>query len=342
MDLKQFIIENKQRKKKIYIYGYSPLATQVRAFAEEEGAEISGYIVSEGYKVVTDENIYLLSELPQNVLDRISIIMTVKSYHFNEIIPELVHYGIDSIYFLTGAEEFKKMDHFNTFYKAPGVDTNIMYRAQEHFYQVALLIEKYITSFISPQSVVDFGCGAGTWLKAFKDQFPGIRVLGLDGSDVDRTKNLKPDEFEKVDFENFAWNREKYDLAISIEVAEHLDETRADSFIENICASSDMVLFAAAVKFQGGDHHINEQFPSYWMKKFSDNGFEYIDCIRPHFWNNPEIDMIYKENIILYVRKTIYESVLNRIPIAKNEFMDWIHPDLYEHKMELAYKGFIK
>jgi hypothetical protein len=65
----------------------------------------------------------------------------------------------------------------------------------------------------------------------------------------------------------------KYDLAISVEVAEHLPPNAADIFIESIVKASDIVLFSAAIPFQGGTNHINEQWPEYWNKLFNKNGY---------------------------------------------------------------------
>ena len=38
----------------------------------------------------------------------------------------------------------------------------------------------------------------------------------------------------------------KYDMAMSLEVAEHLPEESADGFVKGLCMSSDIVLFSAA------------------------------------------------------------------------------------------------
>lgn len=55
----------------------------------------------------------------------------------------------------------------------------------------------------------------------------------------------------------------RFDLAMTIEVAEHLTPVRADSFVEDLTRLSDVVLFSAAIPAQGGINHVNEQWQSY-------------------------------------------------------------------------------
>lgn len=234
------------------------------------------------------------------------------------------------------------LQKYNDFYYRENLDVNEIYKAQEHFYDVAKKFCDYLATLITVKSVVEFGCGAGTWLKAFKDTFDNIKVLGMDTSDVDRRACLTENEFKRVNFEEFKWDeKDKFDLAISIEVAEHLEEKYADSFIDSMCASSDCILFSAAVMYQGGDHHVNEQFPSYWVNKFKQRGFYCIDCLRPTFWDDKIIDMIYKENMFLFAKEKKYNEIIKKLSLTIG-FMDWIHPDLYRIKMEQAINGTLK
>ena len=64
----------------------------------------------------------------------------------------------------------------------------------------------------------------------------------------------------------------RFDLVNCLEVAEHLDASRADSFVDDLCALGDVVVFSAAIPGQGGTHHVNEQFQSYWQERFRRNG----------------------------------------------------------------------
>jgi 2-polyprenyl-3-methyl-5-hydroxy-6-metoxy-1,4-benzoquinol methylase len=101
-----------------------------------------------------------------------------------------------------------------------------------------------INQIIRPKSVVDVGCGLGTFLKVFKDQ--GVqRVLGIDGEWVDKallSKNISITEFIVADLEKEITINEKFDLAISLEVAEHISENSADLFIRSLTNISKVIL----------------------------------------------------------------------------------------------------
>ena len=88
------------------------------------------------------------------------------------------------------------------------------------------IVGELLSLIPKPNSVVDFGCGIGTFVRAFKNV--GVKdVLGLDGKWVDEDllyKYIKPSEFKKVNLEKKVKLDKKYDLAISLEVAEHLME----------------------------------------------------------------------------------------------------------------------
>src|SRR5262249_14104781 len=76
----------------------------------------------------------------------------------------------------------------------------------------------------------------------------------------------------------------RFDLAICLEVAEHLPSDCAADLVTNLCNAADVVLFSAATPGQGGTRHINEQRPSYWSHLFSRNGYRCLDAIRPIIW----------------------------------------------------------
>jgi len=169
--------------------------------------------------------------------------------------------------------------------------------------------------FIKPlniQSVVDFGCGTGTWLYASRT-LGAKTVLGFDGDYVNRDFLLIDNsEFKPHDLEQPINTDQKFDLAISVEVAEHLRESSASTFIHSICNASDLVLFSAAHVGQGGDNHINEQPLSYWQKKFKRNGYRHIE-IRDLYQGDWEIESWYRENIGLYVKAERHSEVCEKI-----------------------------
>lgn len=151
------------------------------------------------------------------------------------------------------------------------------------------------------RSVVDFGCGTGTWLWVAQ-ALGAENILGCDGDYVPRELLMIPENcFIPTNLGEPFTAPQKYDLAISMEVAEHLPADSANTFVENISRSSDTVLFSAAHPGQGGTDHINEQPVEYWIKKFERFGFSPIE-IKQHFQDDEKIAKWYRDNMILFQR----------------------------------------
>lgn len=150
------------------------------------------------------------------------------------------------------------------------------------------------------KSVVDFGCGRGAWLKACLES--GVEtILGLDGDYVERDKLLvDSDQFRGVDLRRPIHLDRRFDLALCLEVAEHLPARSAPALIESLTAAAPVVLFSAALPGQGGISHINEQWPHYWERLFAGQGMRKFDVVRPLIWNNPSIEWYYRQNIYIY------------------------------------------
>jgi len=182
-------------------------------------------------------------------------------------------------------------------------------------------------------SAVDFGCGIGTWLSVFKEiKRENCHIQGYDGKWIDQSKLLIPKEyFATIDFEEKIHIEKTYDLSISLEVAEHVPAKNAKLFVQKLVLSSDFVLFSAAVPFQRGDNHINEQWQSYWSTIFLEFDFLSLDCIRPTIWNDDDVEFWYRQNIFLYVKKNKLDKCnLNKELFLNSHFpKDIIHPDNY-------------
>lgn len=161
-----------------------------------------------------------------------------------------------------------------------------------------------IIDLVNPQSVLDVGCGTGTWLRAFEEA--GVSdYMGVDGDYVDRAQlNIHSEKFIAKDLRT-AWTlNRKFDLVISLEVAEHLPEESADLFVNTLVShTNETIIFSAAIPGQGGQHHINEQWPEYWQQKFMKHGFYFHDMIRPLIWDNDKIDWWYRQNVFLVTKR---------------------------------------
>jgi SAM-dependent methyltransferase len=209
-------------------------------------------------------------------------------------------------------------------------DIRYVHHESVHNFTAAEEIVPYIISLLEPNSVVDVGCGIGTWLKVFENN--GIdNILGIDGHYVDE-KSLKidADKFIDFDLEKLYKSEKKFDLAISLEVAEHLKEESAEVFIKSLTNLSDVVIFSAAIPNQGGQNHLNEQEPFYWISKFEKEGFTCLDILRPIFWENKKVDCWYRQNIFLFTKK---ESLIDKLK-SFNTFSNHhlVHPELLRIK----------
>jgi SAM-dependent methyltransferase len=181
------------------------------------------------------------------------------------------------------------------------------------------------------KSVVDVGCGTGCWLQAFKAE--GITdVLGLDGDYALKELQILKSEFRAADLTNPPPLGRTFDLAISLEVAEHLPPEAADGFVEYLSKSAPIVLFSAAIPGQGGTNHLNEQWQDYWAEKFERLDFVAVDCMREPFWQNPKVMPWYPQNMLLYIRKDVladYSELIAQAAGTKRKSLSLVHPRIF-------------
>jgi hypothetical protein len=162
------------------------------------------------------------------------------------------------------------------------------------------VIVPLVMALVKPTSVVDWGCNSGVWLDSFK--LHGVeQVHGLDVWPWDKNCHIEKEEFTQVNFEQEIPIR-KCDLALNLENAEHLSESRADVLVDALTKSSPTILFSAATPGQGGDCHYNEQPHSYWHYKFIHKGFMLYDPIRWAIRDSPKVEWWYKNNMFIYSR----------------------------------------
>ncbi len=205
---------------------------------------------------------------------------------------------------------------------------DIMFQYSRKFYEYIEGIkadEKIIMPFVmgklSPASIVDFGCGEGLWLKEAMRQDGNIEVLGVDGNYVQRERlKIPAEKFFAADLRSPIFLNKKFDLAISTEVAEHVDQKHEGIYLDNITRASDQILFTAAVPGQMGVNHINEQWQSYWIKKFKKKGYYCDYSLRDYFWNDGRINSWRRQNLLYFSKK---ETKL----VVTEALVDVIHPE---------------
>src|ERR1700691_3190356 len=112
-----------------------------------------------------------------------------------------------------------------------------------HSYPSAKQIVSLVLEFLSIRSVLDVGCGTGYFLRAFIEA--GVNEFaGVDGDYVPRDQlTIKPEAFHPVDLAGGFDLRRKFDLVVSLEVAEHLSADSADGFVDSLTKHSSVILF---------------------------------------------------------------------------------------------------
>lgn len=186
-------------------------------------------------------------------------------------------------------------------------------------------------------SIVDVGCGLGTWASVAQQLRPGIKVLGVDGASRHRVPmRLRPHDFLSANITEPFLVEAKFDLAICLEVAEHISATDLDGLLENLTRLTPLILFSAAMPGQGGTCHVNEQWPSYWAARFQKYGFECADVIRPLVWNKGSIPVYYRQNAMFYVAADAKTMLPSGVGWGG---ADLVHPELYERTRTARISG---
>jgi hypothetical protein len=192
----------------------------------------------------------------------------------------------------------------------------------------ARVIAPLVVNLLKPASVLDVGCGRGVWLRAFKE-CDVQDVVGMDGTHLDSdTISLGPGEFRPCDLTQPFSTEKRFDLTLSLEVAEHLPPSRAQGFVADLASTAPVILFSAAVPGQGGTGHLNERWPEYWIDLFHRHAFEAIDFLRPLIRNDRRVEPWYRQNVLLFASP----EALRAIPELAEEkakagepCLEWLH-----------------
>jgi GT2 family glycosyltransferase/SAM-dependent methyltransferase len=201
-------------------------------------------------------------------------------------------------------------------------------------YASAQRIVPLVLAIVPARSVLDVGCGTGHFLRAFREA--GVSdISGIDGDHVPRDQLvIEPDHFVTCDLSQGFDLKRRYDLVVSLEVAEHLPPGSAESFVASLVRHGSVVVFSAAIPFQGGTAHLNEQWPRYWAELFARHGYLAYDALRPAIWRDGQVAWWHRQNALLFAdtrARSAYPALAALTPVAGTS-LDQVHPENYAAK----------
>lgn len=202
----------------------------------------------------------------------------------------------------------------------------------------AAVLAPLIVDRFHPDTAIDVGSGEG-WL-ALELEALDVTTLTVDGPWTEAEMKLDlsidpfPEPFEVVEAFEKIESRSPYDVAICLEVAEHVAPGRAAELVAWLCSLAPIVVFSAAVPGQGGEGHVNEQWPAYWAELFLANGYAGSGALRWIIWDDARVSWWYRQNLLVFGRRhpvevevaEVYPELSPAPPPAV------IHPEAWAHK----------
>lgn len=179
-----------------------------------------------------------------------------------------------------------------------------------------------------PKAVVDFGAGSCDLLAQLIELRPEVDCIGVDHPEMPTDGIYIPrDCFIHADLSKPLDLGRRFDIATCLEAAEHLPPEAAETIVETLVRHSDTIIFSAAIPGQGGTGHLNEQWPSYWIERFAAHGYSCFDVLRPATWNNQNVVVWYRKNMLIFRNHSLLPHTLD----------DWgrvsiVHPWVYLNK----------
>jgi 2-polyprenyl-3-methyl-5-hydroxy-6-metoxy-1,4-benzoquinol methylase len=126
----------------------------------------------------------------------------------------------------------------------------------------------WISCSLEPLTVLDVGCGPGTYVRA-------LREMSVDAMGIDTDKRVTGQKYLLQ--QSLFDTKLQAELVLCLEVAEHIDEDKSDDVVKSIVGTVEpggMLIWSAAHPGQGGTGHINCQPKAYWDAKFKEAGLE--------------------------------------------------------------------
>ncbi len=195
-----------------------------------------------------------------------------------------------------------------------------------------LILKPLIQSF-KPTSMIEIGCGNAHWSQVAIQA--GIEDCCVVDGPWNNAENLLVDKkmFVAADLAKPLRLPKRFDLSVCLEVAEHIEPTSSEVLVQSLADASDIILFGAAIPYQGGHGHINEQWPSWWKSRFERIGYRAYDIVRPKHWSDRQIHYWYRQNILVYVNERNESAMATASllePAGSRLLIDAVHPEKFD------------
>jgi hypothetical protein len=200
----------------------------------------------------------------------------------------------------------------------------------------ARVIVPILMDYFQPRSVIDLGCGDGTWLKVFLEH--GVeKILGIDGYAQSEILQIPSENFLSHNLCEFLKVDETFDMALSLEVAEHLPQKCLDTYISSLIRLAPIVIFSAAIPHQGGVGHVSEYWQGWWADQFRKRGFVVLDCIRPRIWDHPKVSWWYAQNMLVFIHSNYalqHTETMCVLKSSETPILSVVHPRMLLQVLE--------
>ena len=167
--------------------------------------------------------------------------------------------------------------------------------AFEARYRTCVRLLRPLFQSAKAQTVLDIGCGDGALFYFLNRAFPNASLYGIDGSreGIDLAKTylakhaVSTVELKTVDFSDLDSFKAKYDIVISLDVIEHLqDQDQFLASISNLLNKGGYILLSTPIRITEAPRdkdHQKEFFADEFKSLIEKNGFEVImhDQITP-------------------------------------------------------------
>ena len=205
----------------------------------------------------------------------------------------------------------------------------------------AEVLADLIVDEFRPSTSIDVGAGEGWLMRALEQR--GVQAAGVDGSwvddpsigHVDLTAPPYPDLTEIIATYYDGWGiaRSTVDVVTCLEVAEHVPQQHAGALVEWLCSMAEVVVFSAAIPGQGGEGHVNEQWPEYWRLLFGLHDYIGSGALRARLWGDERVSWWYRQNLLVFAPAAKLVGLdPDGVRLPADGCPPLVHPGLWIHR----------